>query len=187
MQIHRLHSRQIAWLGQKIPGALPPGQKISHRLHRCPIVTAPQPEGKPLPLPLELNAPQHMAGKIRRIHRHQQGGICHPGIAAIIAHAISHHAPGLRGRGHHLAPRAHAEGIGSPAGCPVIVGQGIISHRQKMAACILPVLGHINKLLRMLYPDPDGKGLCFHGYTSIKKHLISIPGGMADAQEDSPC
>ena len=52
------------------------------------VIAASQLIGQPLPLPLELNASQHMVRKIPGIYSYQNSGICHPAIPMVIAHAV---------------------------------------------------------------------------------------------------
>ena len=183
VQIRRPDPRPVCGGRQELLRAGCARQKIPHRLHRCPIITAPQLKGQMLQLLLEFQAGEHLITEVSWADLHQQRTVGNPGITPVIAHAVGDNSPRFRGSGHHQPSGAHAEGIGPPPGHRLLVSQGIIRRRQALIARILTVLGLIYKVLGMLNAHPHGKRLGFHGKAPLQQHAVGIPGGMADAEK----
>ena len=115
-------------------------------------------------------------------HAHQQRRVGVAAIPGMVAHAVHRHAPRLGGRGNHLAPRAHAEGVDPPAvrGADV---QLVVRRAQGRMLRKAPVLAAVDEALRMLDAHAHGEGLLHHSYPLAEQALQRVPGAVADGQQ----
>ena len=161
-------------------------QEISRQLGRGTIGFTPRPEGRLFPFPLKAHPGQGIVPpEILRFHAYQHrrvGVFPGPGVEA---HAVGHHAARFGSRRHHLAPRAHAEGINPPAAGGAAI-ELIIRRAQSRMPGKFAILGPVDGGLIVLHPHADGKGLADHGHTHLMKHFEGIPGAMAHGQQHVP-
>jgi len=147
----------------------------------CPGARYPPPpqQSASLQRPLEFDPRQGPAAtEVILAHRGHQGAVGKGRVAKRAAHPVRHDPARLGTPGNHHAAGAHAEGIGGTARLAIIKGEAIVSGRQRR---MVPraVLNPVDQRLRMLHPDPDGKGLRLQHSTPPGKHLVSIPGAVA--------
>ena len=129
-----------------------------------------------------MHAAKHVGPfKILRIHRDDDGAVAIGAGPVVIAHAVYHKTLGLTGGIDDIAARTHTEGKDSSsvrrAGCHLVIRRGKEFAR-------VPILQLIQPVLRMLDPDPDGKGLRLHRYALLQQLGEGVPGTVADGQDD---
>ena len=120
--------------------------------------------------------------KVLRLYGNQKRGVCVLPVSCGAAHPVGHNSAGLRRRRHHIAARAHTEGIGRAA-VRQMTGQTIICRRELSAR--FSVLRLIDGRLPVLDPHAHGKGFRFHGDSLRLKPAEGIPRAVSDGKDQS--
>ena len=118
---------------------------------------------------------------IGAVHPHQQGAVGVGPAAGKGAHAVGGHHALLGSGGHHLAARAHAEGVHPPA-LGGVHAQPVLRRAQGRMPRRRAVLGPVDEALGMLDAQAQGKGLGRHGHALAVEGLEGVPGGVARGQ-----
>ena len=101
-----------------------------------------------------------------------------------MAHAVDDDPAGFRRRADDNAAGTHAEGICGPTSGPIMIHQSIVGRPQSRMTRRGPVLGPVDQFLGMFDAHADRKRFCFHRRPAMQQRLISVPGAMADSEQD---
>ena len=165
------------------------GQKILQPLRRGGIGSTPTAEGPPLQIPLQRNPRQGITRmpfvglQILGFEGHHQAAVGIALIAGVLAHAVGHHPPLLRGGPHHKTARTHAEAVNAAAIAGVMNKLVFRRAKPRMARHRSPA-GLIDQGLRVLDPHTNRKRFALQLHPHLIEHGETVPGRMAGRQHE---